>query len=70
MPRPCTIKATGAARWAAEILIGVAIDLGRGDEDTTGTWADSARRQLAEAETHIAELKRALSKLPTSPRAA
>lgn len=70
MPRPCTFRATSHARWAAESLFSVAIDLARGDEDVTGVWADSARRQLIETEARITELKRELAKLPTSERKA
>lgn len=70
MLRPCTIVAVGRARFAAETFMSIAIDLARGDEDATGVWADSARRQLAEAETRITELKAELAKLPTSDRKA
>lgn len=70
MPRPDTITAVGKARWAAETFIEIALDLARADEDVTGVWADSARRNLANAEEHIAALKRELAKLPTSQRKA
>ncbi len=70
MPRPNTIPATCKARALAEAFIGIAIDLGRADDDTTGVWADGVRRQLAEAEEQIARLKFELSKLPTSERRA
>lgn len=70
MPRPNTIPATCKARAVAEAFIGIAIDLGRADDDTTGVWADGVRRQLAEAEEQIARLKFELSMLPTSERRA
>lgn len=68
MPRPNTIPATSRARAVAEAFIGIAIDLGRADEDATGVWADGVRRQLVEAEELIVRLKSELSKLPTSER--
>lgn len=71
MPRPNnSISATIMARAVAETFIGVAIDLGRADDDATGVWADSARRQLAEAEERVVRLKAELSKLPTTERSA
>lgn len=66
MPRPNSVPAVSSARAVAETLIGVAIDLARADEDATGVWADSARRQLADAEQQITRLKADLAKLPTS----
>lgn len=68
MPRPNSIPATSGARAVAETFIGIAIDLGRADEDTTGVWADGVRRQLAEAEELIVRLKSELAKLPTCER--
>lgn len=70
MPRPNSVSAVSSARAVAETFIGVAIDLARADEDTTGVWADSARTQLADAEQQITRLKADLAKLPTSERKA
>lgn len=70
MARPNSIHATLSAKAVSQYAFEIALDLARADEDQTGTWADSARRNLALAEAEIVRLKTELAELPTSRRAA